>query len=200
MIITIIAIPLLHIFMQQQHISACFTLPSTTSFFLFFILGYFLKDFFIKMPEFIHGYKAAILSLILIIFQFIFAYYFYNKIFPTVSIIDYALFFIMGLSGIFCVFCICNISKKQNKIINYISANTLTILCVHIPISGLILGGLKNLFGLNTSAVPLVIALCITFVSMSCSLVAARFFHKYIPVIIGEKKKSSSYPSGNSAV
>ena len=200
MIISIILIPLFYIYTDMHQITMYFSIPNMTCFFLFFIGGYYTRNIFIKLSGYSTGIKALAISLILIIIQLFLAYHL--KVMPVKSITDYIIFSLLAISGIFFIFYLSNISGKQNKIMKLISDNTMTIMCIHIPINGLITGSLKNLFNMDTSAIPAIIAIFIAITSLACSLIAAKFFRKYIPIIIGEKKQKeiSSHSSGNSSI
>ena len=73
--------------------------------------------------------------------------------------------------------------------IRYISDNTLSIMGIHILFNGTMSGFVKIVLDVNTSAMPLPIALGIASCSMIGSLIFAAFMNKYSPTLIGVIKK-----------
>jgi hypothetical protein len=184
LIIALIISAALLLTFNNFNIELYFFLNNFLYFFIFFALGFLLK----KLKNIPVNRILAVFTflIVLIVSIFLVKNYYYivaNIRNPLQYITDISITLVcLGM-----IFFFSNIFK-ENRLINYISNNTLTIMCIHIPFNSFACGVLKHIFFINTTQIPTLFALIAALFSLISTILVAIVLNKYAPLLIGKKQ------------
>lgn len=155
---------------------------------IFFYIGYILSER--KILDKFNVYWQTIISLVIGVFCC-----FYGNA-KHISYIDfyYGNYIYMILSGTFLSIFTISLSKiiNENKILEYVGKNTMGILIFHklfVLIFQTKLGALSQLLMSSNLLVETILAIIISIIAISLSLVVNLPIKKYAPFLLGERKK-----------
>jgi fucose 4-O-acetylase-like acetyltransferase len=185
-IILLLSLPILYQFVTTHNIDFYYSIGGTIQWFLFFLIGYHWKIYFLSASNKTSD-KSLLFTFALSLFVFIGIVFYSSQFELHQPLFIFCKKILTAIPGIIMTCSGAFLLKKSNKLIQYISENTLIIMCIHLLILGPLCGIMKIYFHIDTHSFPSLLAFICSFIVLFLSLIVSEFFNKYFPYWVGKK-------------